>query len=96
MKRLVLIALLCGGSATALGQNAGGNATNGAPAADQDQQQLQEIVVTGTLIRGQEAPIGQELTTVGNPEITATGATNFADVMATVPMLNSFNIAPQG
>jgi iron complex outermembrane receptor protein len=90
----VLTALLSGISAAALGQNAGGNAGNGASSADQGQ--LQEIVVTGTLIRGQEAPVGEQLTTVGNVEIQATGATNFADVLATVPMLNSFNIAPQG
>ena len=96
MNRLVLTALLSGISAVALGQNAGGNAGSGAATADQDQQQLQEIVVTGTLIRGQEAPVGEQLTTVGNVEIQATGATNFADVLATVPMLNSFNIAPQG
>jgi iron complex outermembrane receptor protein len=56
---------------------------------------LQEIVVTGTLIRG-TAPIGEDLTTVDTAAIEATGVTNTADLLATVPLLNSFNIAPQG
>jgi iron complex outermembrane recepter protein len=56
---------------------------------------LGEIVVTGTLIRG-AGPTGSQLVTVDNAAIVASGTTNTADLLATVPALNSFNIAPQG
>jgi iron complex outermembrane receptor protein len=56
---------------------------------------LQEVVVTGTLIRG-SAPVGEQLVTVDSATIAGTGTTNVADLLATVPALNSFNIAPQG
>jgi iron complex outermembrane receptor protein len=60
-----------------------------------DAADLQEIVVTGTLIRG-SGPTGSQLVTVDNAAIVATGTTNTADLLATVPALNSFNISPQG
>jgi iron complex outermembrane recepter protein len=57
--------------------------------------QLQEVTVTGTLIRG-EAPIGSPVSTLDNAAIVATGATNTADILATVPALTSFNTLPIG
>ncbi|MFL6618855.1 MAG: TonB-dependent receptor plug domain-containing protein, partial [Povalibacter sp.] len=56
---------------------------------------LEEVVVTGTSIRG-TAPIGTQLVTLDTASIQAVGATNTADLLASMPMFNSFNIAPQG
>lgn len=89
MKKLALILLLCGSCATAFAQKAPGNANANAAG------ELSEVVVTGTLIRG-TAPVGAQLMTVDAAAIQATAATNTADLLATVPALNSFNIAPQG
>lgn len=55
--------------------------------------QLDEIVVTGTLLRG-VAPSGSEVVSVGREEITATGATSTAQLLATVPQAASFNSRP--
>ncbi len=91
MKKITISALLCGTSVAALAQTAG---TTAATSPDQSAD-LQEVVVTGTLIRG-AAPTGSQLTTVDNAAIVATGTTNTAALLATVPALNSFNITPQG
>ena len=56
---------------------------------------LEEVVVTGTSIRG-TAPIGTQLVTLDTASIQAVGATNTADLLASMPMFNSFNISPQG
>lgn len=56
---------------------------------------LDEVVVTGTMIRG-IAPIGQPTTTLDSEAIIATGVTNTADLLATQPSLNSFNTLPIG
>src|ERR1700758_2455544 len=89
MKRLIIGFAALGIAATALGQDAN------TVAKQADSADMQEIVVTGTLIRG-AGPTGSQLVTVDNAAIVATGATNTADLLATVPALNSFNIAPQG
>jgi iron complex outermembrane receptor protein len=89
MKRMVLSVLLCGATATAIGQTATSDKDN---AGSTD---LQEIVVTGTSIRG-APPIGSQLITLDSAAIVATGVTNTADLLATVPVLSSFNTAPQG
>jgi iron complex outermembrane receptor protein len=86
MKKLVGLGLFCA-TATAFGQTAPEK-----PAADD---QLQEVVVTGTLIRG-EAPIGSPVVTMDHAAIEATGATNTADLLATVPALTTFNTLPIG
>ena len=88
MKTAVLGVLLCGTAATAIGQTVKDD-TN---ARSDD---LQEIVVTGTSIRG-AAPTGSQLVTVDAQAIAATGATNTADLLASVPQLSSFNTVPQG
>jgi iron complex outermembrane recepter protein len=89
LKKFILSALLSAVAATAFGQSArsGGN--------DKDSAELQEVVVTGTLIRG-IGPIGQPATTIDNATIVATGTTNTADLLATQPALNSFNTLPIG
>ncbi|CAN7606890.1 TonB-dependent receptor [Phenylobacterium sp. LjRoot219] len=75
------------GSATA--QTTGMNQPTGAGGSTE----LSEIVVTGTLLRG-VAPSGSEVVSVGREEITATGATSTAQLLATVPQAASFNSAP--
>jgi iron complex outermembrane receptor protein len=57
--------------------------------------QLEEIVVTGTLIRG-VAPTGSDLLTISRDVIDATGATTTAELLATVPQITSFNTTPVG
>jgi iron complex outermembrane receptor protein len=88
MRKILCVALLCGTTVNAFGQVA----TNGAA---EDQTALQEVTITGTLIRG-EAPVGETLQTVDSAAIVASGTTTTSDLLATVPALNSFNIAPQG
>jgi iron complex outermembrane receptor protein len=84
MNKIALTALLSATSAVALGQNA--------PKDDSD---LQEVIVTGTSIRG-IAPIGAPTSLVDSAAIKATGTTNTADLLATQPALNSFNTTPIG
>ncbi|HEV7135763.1 MAG TPA: TonB-dependent receptor [Steroidobacteraceae bacterium] len=99
MRNAILTGLLCAASTAAIAQNAataGPTAPDSSAAASESSTQLQAVVVTGTLIRGEAAPIGSQLTTLGSAQIVNTGTTNTADLLATMPMLNSFNIAPQG
>jgi iron complex outermembrane receptor protein len=88
MKKILCVALLCGTAVNAFGQVATSSAA-------EDQTALQEVTITGTLIRG-EAPIGETLQSVDSAAIVASGTTTTSDLLATVPALNSFNIAPQG
>jgi iron complex outermembrane receptor protein len=88
MRKILCMTLLCGTTVNAFGQVATSSATA-------DQTALQEVTITGTLIRG-EAPVGEQLTTVDSAAIVASGTTTTSDLLATVPALNSFNIAPQG
>jgi iron complex outermembrane recepter protein len=88
MKMLVGLGLFCAAASTAFGQSAAQKSVS-------EDEQLQEVVVTGTLIRG-EAPIGSPVATLNNAAIVATGATNTADILATVPALTSFNTLPIG
>src|SRR4051812_29207633 len=53
-----------------------------------------EIVVTGTSIRG-VPPTGSNLISVTRADIRTVGANTTADLLATVPQLNSFNTAPR-
>jgi len=57
--------------------------------------QLEEVVVTGTSIRG-VAPIGSNVVTVGQKEIEATGAVTISQLINTVPAITTANSAPQG
>ncbi|WP_375268647.1 TonB-dependent receptor plug domain-containing protein [Phenylobacterium sp.] len=63
------------------------------PAAEEAGVLLDEIVVTGTSIRG-VPPVGSNLISVSRAEIEAVGAANTPDLLASVPQLNSFNTAP--
>lgn len=58
--------------------------------------QLQEVVVTGTLLRGVQAPIGASLISIGRQQIAETGAQTVQQILASVPALTSFGTAGQG
>ncbi len=61
---------------------------------NQDAPEEEEIVVTGTSIRG-VPPTGSNLISVGRDDIEALGGANTPDLSASIPQLNSFNTAPQ-
>ncbi|MFC4312534.1 TonB-dependent receptor domain-containing protein [Steroidobacter flavus] len=59
--------------------------------------QLEEIVVTGTLIRGLEQPTGSNLVSVSEEQIQATGVSSAVELLnRTVTQLPSFNSLPSG
>lgn len=59
-------------------------------AAEQDQS-VEEVVVTGSSIRG-VAPVGSALISVGRDSIVAQGATSSSDLLSSVPQLGNFNV----
>lgn len=61
------------------------------PSADEE---AEEIVVTGTSIRG-VPPLGSNLISVTREDIEINGGANTPDLSASIPQLNSFNTAPQ-
>jgi iron complex outermembrane receptor protein len=90
VNKIALAALLLSvGTATAFAQSAG-NASSTDESAE-----LQEVVVTGTLIRG-APPVGSPVEVISTAAIQATGTTNTADLLATVPGMTSFNTTPIG
>src|SRR5690606_17765849 len=56
---------------------------------------LEEVVVTGTSIRG-VAPVGSNLISVGTEDLKATGAAIVTQALATVPALSNFGATVQG
>ena len=56
---------------------------------------LEEVVVTGTSIRG-AAPVGSNLITVGREEIEASGAQTIQQVLRSVPAITGFGNSAQG
>src|ERR1700704_5742221 len=56
---------------------------------------LEEVVVTGTSIRG-AAPVGSNLITVNREAIAATGAQTMQQILASVPAVTGFGNAAQG
>jgi iron complex outermembrane receptor protein len=99
--------LLCGAAffAASLSVAGAGHAqSTPAPAEASDQTvqdeagstELQEIVVTGTLLRG-VAPTGTNVVGVTSEDIVSTGVTSSADLLARVPQVtNAFGGVPQG
>lgn len=87
-----VLAALCGVAAVSaepvLAQTA---STTSAGSAGDD---LEEIVVTGTLIRG-VAPVGTSVQEVKREDIIASGATNSVDLLALVPQSASFATTPR-
>ena len=60
-----------------------------------NQTTLEEVVVTGTSIRG-AAPVGSNLITVGRAEIEASGAQTLAQVLRSVPAVTGFGNSGAG
>src|SRR5689334_23454869 len=69
------------------------NAETPGPAADAGA--VEEVVVTGTLIRGAQ-PTGSELVTLDRQAIVSSGALTTTNLMTSLPQLNSFNALPLG
>lgn len=59
-------------------------------------QPMQEVVVTGTSIRGVSAPVGASLVTLDQQEIAKTGAQTMQQVLANVPAVTGFGSGAQG
>jgi iron complex outermembrane receptor protein len=57
-------------------------------------EELEEIVVTGSSIRGVQ-PTGSNLVSISSDDIKAIGVATTPDLLASVPLLNSFNTAPK-
>jgi iron complex outermembrane receptor protein len=55
---------------------------------------LEEIVVTGSSIRGQEAPVGSPLVSVSRQDIVRVAPQTTRDLIATLPQFTQFNVAP--
>ena len=62
---------------------------------DKKENQLEEVVVTGTLIRG-IAPVGTNVIGVSKEAIVATGAASTNELLTTIPQLATFNSFPTG
>ncbi len=58
------------------------------PQDDQDSDQVEDIVVTGTSIRG-VAPVGSAARPIGQEEILSTGVVNTADIVRSLPQFIS-------
>ena len=82
---LAFAAIACAGQAAA--QTAQPTPSTAAP--------IEEVVVTGTSIRG-VAPVGSNLISVGPSDIAATGAQTISQVLENVPALTSMGNAGQG
>lgn len=83
VRTVVIAAFGCTHIGTAVGQE------------DASPVELEQIVVTGTLIRG-VAPTGSDLVTISREDILATGATTTADLLSTVPQISAFNTTQVG
>ena len=65
------------------------------PAGNNATDQVQEIVVTGTSIRG-VAPVGSSVITVGQDQIKAVSPVTVSQLLDTVPAITTSGAAPQG
>ena len=83
--------LFAGGSAFAQQQAGGGGPSGNAGAAAE----LEEVVVTGSSIRG-VAAVGSNLVSVGQQEVEAIAAINATQLVNTVPAITNSGSAPQG
>jgi iron complex outermembrane receptor protein len=84
VRRALLCAGIAGSMSAANAQTTAGSATARGP----ESAGLEEIVVTGTLIRG-VAPVGTEVTTLTREDIVSTGAVSTQDLLSTMPQITS-------
>lgn len=92
MKKMTRIRLLTGMGLAAFSTSA--FAQDDSPAGDSSSPNNDEIVVTGTLIKG-VAPVGSNTIGITAAEIQATGATNATDLLRKLPQTGDFNTIPQ-
>jgi iron complex outermembrane recepter protein len=78
----------------AFAQTLDGQTVNGGAQTDPPAASLEDIVVTGTSIRG-VPPVGSNLISVTRNDIVTHGGANTPDLSASIPQLSSFNTAPQ-
>jgi iron complex outermembrane receptor protein len=83
--RLMSLFAVCGVGGTVCAQE-----SPTPPPAANEESELQEVVVTGTSIRG-VAPTGSELVTVSRADLDATAATTSTELLRSLPQLNNFN-----
>lgn len=96
LKRLKIVYLL-GAGALAVGQANIAHAQASDAATTPETERSEEIIVTGTLIRGVAAPTGAAVLDVSSQAIRATGATSAGAVLnQTVPQLPTFNSVATG
>ena len=84
--------------ATAAMLSAGGAMAQAAPLKDppaKDADQVSEVVVTGTLLRG-IAPTGTDVISVDQQKVLASGAASSNDLLATIPQISLFGTEPRG
>src|ERR1041384_7679314 len=86
--------VICGSTIGLIALATGARAADEPPAPAADDK-LQEVVVTGTSIRG-AAPVGSNLITVGRDEIEASGAQTLQQVLRSVPAVTGFGNSAQG
>ncbi|WP_235524835.1 TonB-dependent receptor plug domain-containing protein [Caulobacter sp. Root1455] len=97
---LLALALLASGPAWAQTADTAEPSKAPQPKSDTDRaaqdvpDQISEIVVTGSSIRG-VPPTGSNLISVSREDIRTIGANTTPDLLASVPQLNSFNTAPR-
>jgi len=85
------VSLACGG---AFAQEA---PANKAPPAGADAETVEDtIIVTGTSIKGADAPIGSNVMSVGVQELEKTAATNLSTLVNTIPALSTNGSLAQG
>ena len=85
-----------GGNAMAQSATAAGApATTQAPPAAKTSEELSTIVVTGTLIRSVEAPVGSELVTVDQAAIQDSGLAQTADLIKSLPFSSGIGAGEQ-
>jgi iron complex outermembrane receptor protein len=85
--------VICGSTIGLIALATGARAADEPPAPAADDK-LQEVVVTGTSIRG-AAPVGSNLITVGRDEIEASGAQTLQQVLRSVPAVTGFGNSGQ-
>jgi iron complex outermembrane receptor protein len=88
-----LAAAMLFAASPAWAQDTPGATDEGAAAADENSDD-EQIVVTGSSIRG-VPPTGSNLISVTPDDVKRIGATTTPELLATVPQLNSFNTAPR-
>jgi iron complex outermembrane recepter protein len=87
------VALMCGASVALLAALAAGDAF--AQTSDADAGEVEQVVVTGSTIRG-APPVGSNLITVGQDSIQKTGAQTVQQVLRSVPAVVGMGAVGQG